>query len=162
MEHLAERLRFTEIDVIYASDLKRAVIGAQIIGRWHDVPLHYLADLREMDFGEWEGLALTEIAKQFSAELAKRQADIQNYRAPGAHENIRELAERVQGCVRNIRQKHAGQNVLLVGHGGVNRVILCDALGLDLNRVYHLHQDYGCLNIIDYFPDYTLVRLVNG
>jgi alpha-ribazole phosphatase/probable phosphoglycerate mutase len=115
-----------------------------------------------MDFGEWEGLALTEIAKQFSAELAKRQSDIQNYRAPGAKENIRELADRVLGCVGNIRQKHAGQNILLVGHGGVNRVILCDALGLDLNRVYHLHQDYGCLNIIDYFPDYTLVRLVNG
>jgi len=162
MEHLAEKLRFTEIDVIYSSTLKRAVIGAQMIGRWHAGPIFNLPELAEMDFGVWEGLAFSEIAEQFKDELAQRQMDIKHFRAPAARENIQDLAERVLGCVKNIRQKHASQNILLVGHGGVNRVILCDALGLDLSRVYRLHQDYGCLNIIDYFSDSTLVRLVNG
>ena len=51
---------------------------------------------------------------------------------------------------------------VIVAHGGVNRVILCNALGLDLPKMFNLHQDYGCLNITDYFSDSTLVRLING
>ncbi|RPI77290.1 MAG: histidine phosphatase family protein [Desulfobacteraceae bacterium] len=162
MKHLAEKLRFAEIDVIYSSMLKRTISGAQIIGQWHDGPVFHLPEFAEMDFGAWEGMAFSEIAQQFQDELAQRQSDILHYRAPGARDTIQSLAERVLGCLKEIRRKHDGQNILLVGHAGVNRVILCDALGLDLNRVYHLHQDYGCLNIIDYFPDSTLVRLVNG
>ena len=55
-----------------------------------------------------------------------------------------------------------GNDILLVGHGVVNRIILCNALGLDLTQMFKFHQDYGCLNIVDYFPDSTLVRLING
>jgi alpha-ribazole phosphatase/probable phosphoglycerate mutase len=49
-----------------------------------------------------------------------------------------------------------------VAHAGVNRVILCDALSLPLQHLFRLDQNYGCLNIIDYFPDFTVVRLING
>ena len=58
--------------------------------------------------------------------------------------------------------RHDDEDLLIVAHGGVNRVILCDALELDLSHVFNLHQAYGCLNIIDYFPDSTLIRLING
>ena len=44
----------------------------------------------------------------------------------------------------------------------VNRVILCHTLGLDLSRLFHLQQDYGCLNIIEYYPDSTQLKLLNG
>ncbi|PIU52615.1 MAG: phosphoglycerate mutase, partial [Deltaproteobacteria bacterium CG07_land_8_20_14_0_80_60_11] len=45
---------------------------------------------------------------------------------------------------------------------GVNRVILSEALGLPLDHLFRLDQNYGCLNIIDYFPDMAVVRLING
>jgi len=37
-----------------------------------------------------------------------------------------------------------------------------ESLGLPLTHLFRLHQNYGCLNIIDYLPDFTVVRLLNG
>ena len=65
-------------------------------------------------------------------------------------------------CLAEVLEIQDGHDFLIVGHGAVNRVILCDALGLELRHMFRLHQDYGSLNIIDYFPDSTLVRLMNG
>jgi alpha-ribazole phosphatase/probable phosphoglycerate mutase len=39
---------------------------------------------------------------------------------------------------------------------------LSDALGLCLEFLFRLDQNYGCLNVIDYFPDLAVVRLING
>jgi len=85
-----------------------------------------------------------------------------NFRTPGKGETIAELSQRVLPCFENILCRQEGRDFLIVGHGAVNRVILCKALGLDLMHMFRLHQDYGCLNIVDYFPDSTVVRLVNG
>ena len=161
IEHLADQLRLVNIRAIYSSDLKRSVKGAQIIARHHDVPLHALPELREMYFGDWEGATLTEIREHFPDELDRRNADLVNYQPPGGGESIGHLSERIMSCFQNILDEQKGNDILIVGHGGVNRVILCSALGLDLTRMFSLQQDYGCLNIIDYFPDSTLVRLVN-
>ena len=162
LEHLAERLRLADIRAIYSSDLQRSVKGAQIIARYHDVPLHSLPELREMYFGEWEGLALEEVRQRFPHELEKRQAEPVDYRPPGNGESVRQLSGRVMACFQNILENQKGDDILFVGHGAVNRVILCNALGLDLSRMFHLKQDFGCLNIIDYYADSTQVNLMNG
>jgi alpha-ribazole phosphatase len=162
MERLADRLRLAAIHAVYSSDLRRSVMGARIIACHHDVPLFALPELREMYFGDWEGVTLTEIRECFPHELESRNADLLNYRPPGDGESIGQLSNRIMDCFKGILEEQKGKDILLVGHGAVNRVILCHALGLDLTRFFSLHQDYGCLNIIDYFPDSTLVRLVNG
>lgn len=162
MENLAERLRLVNISAIYSSDLKRSLKGARIIARHHDAPLHALPELREMHFGDWEGLTLTEIREHFPDELEKRKTDLLNYQNPGEGETIENLSERVMNCFKSILEDQEGNDILLVGHGAVNRVILCHALDLDLSRMFKIHQDYGCLNIIDYFADTTLVRMMNG
>ncbi|MBN1849197.1 MAG: alpha-ribazole phosphatase [Deltaproteobacteria bacterium] len=162
MEKLAERLRFISLAAIYSSDLKRTRLGAQIIAKYHDVKHHILEDLREMFFGDWEGMPLKEIGGRFPEELEERQKDMAGFRPPGNGESMRDLAERVIPCLQKILEQEKGREILIVAHGGVNRVILCHALKLDLNNVFHIHQNYGCLNIIDYFQDAALVRLMNG
>lgn len=162
MEHLAERLRLANIGAIYCSDLRRSLKGARIIARHHDVPLHVMTELREMYFGDWEGLSLKEIRENFPHELEKREADLLNYQAPGDGESIGDLSKRIMDRFLQILEDQKGHDFLFVGHGAVNRVILCAALGLDLNKMFSIHQGYGCLNIIDYIPNSTLVRLING
>jgi len=162
MGHLAERLRLANIKAIYSSDLKRSVIGARIIARHHDAPLYAMPQLREMYFGDWEGLTLEEIRKGFPRELERRKADLVNFEIPGKGESLGRLSKRIRDCFLNILKDQKGKDILIVGHGAVNRVILCTALGLDLARLFNLQQDYGCLNIVDYFTDSTLVRLING
>ncbi len=161
-QHMAERLRLAEPAAIYGSDLKRSKRGARIIGRHHDVPLYFLPELREMYFGAWEGLTFSEIQKGFPQELEKRKKDLARFEAPGGGESVLDFSKRIVRCFEQILSEQKGNDIVIVAHGGVNRVILSQALGLDLERIFYLHQDYGCLNIIDYFPDSTLVRLVNG
>ncbi|MCD6305728.1 MAG: histidine phosphatase family protein [Deltaproteobacteria bacterium] len=162
IKYLAERLRFTGPTAIYASDLVRSADSARMIARHHDVPLYFLPELREMKFGDWEGLTLTEIRRRFPDELQKRQQDLINYKAPGDSESIADLAARVEAVFERIRAEQQGNDIVIAGHGAVNRIILCRALGLDPARMFSIHQAYGCLNIIDYFRDTTLVRLING
>lgn len=162
MKQMADRLRLTEPTAIYSSDLSRSVTSARLIARHHDVPLFLRPELREMRFGDWEGLTLTEIRTRFPEELQKRQDDLLNYRAPGNGESVADLAARIEAVFGDIRAEQQGNDIVIVAHGAVNRVILCKALGLDLVRMFSIHQAYGCLNIIDYFPDTTLVRLMNG
>ncbi len=161
MEHLAERLRLAQIQAVYSSDLKRSLHGARLIARFHDVLIHPVPEIREIYFGTWEGCSFKDLRERFPEELSRREADLVHFKPPGG-ESIGELAERVRPCLKEIRDRHAEKNILIVGHGAVNRVILCDALGLDLTRMFSLQQNYGCLNIVDYFMDRTLVRLVNG
>jgi len=162
MEQMAERLRLTELKSIFSSDLIRSTTSARLIARHHDVPIYFLPELREMKFGDWEGLTLTDIRTRFPEELQKREDDLVNYRAPGNGESIADLAARVEAVFDRIRAEQQGNDIVIAAHGAVNRVILCKALGLDLARMFNIHQAYGCLNIIDYFPDATLVRLING
>ena len=162
MKQMAERLSLTEPKAIYSSDLKRSATGARLIARYHDVPLYFLPELREMDFGDWEGLTLSEIRHNFPEELQKREKDLINYKAPGEGESIADLSERIETVFERIRAEQKGNDIVIAAHGAVNRVILCKALGLDLDRMFNIHQGYGCLNIIDYFPESTLVRLISG
>ena len=149
VQQVAERLRLVGISAIYSSDLKRSAISARQIARYHDVPFHSLPELREMFFGDWEG-------------MKKRQEDLVNFKGPGDGESVHQFSERISNCFEHITSEQQGKNIVIVAHGAVNRIILCNALGLDLARMFNIQQDYGCLNIIDYFPDSTLVRLVNG
>lgn len=162
MQQMAERLRLIEPGAIYSSDLERSVTGARFVARYHDVPLYLLPELREIYFGTWEGLPLAEIRDRFPGELEKRQADLMNYETPGGGESLGRFLDRITKCLERILDERKGDDLVIVAHGGVNRVVLCQALGLDLNRMFNIHQDYGCLNTLDYYPDFTLVRLING
>jgi alpha-ribazole phosphatase len=76
---------------------------------------------------------------------------------------LQQMADRVRLVMDELLEKHRGEEIALVAHGGVNRVILLDAIGAPLTQMFHIEQSYGCRNIIDYFADsYTTVQLLNG
>ncbi len=162
MQQVAERLRFAEIGAIYSSDLERSASGARMIARYHDVPLRFLSELKEIYFGDWEGRTMAEIRSDFPKELTKRQADLVNYQPPGDGESIGRFSKRIMKIYERILSEQRDNDIVIVAHGAVNRVILCEALGLDIVHMFNIQQDYGCLNIIDYFTDSRVVRLVNG
>ena len=65
--------------------------------------------------------------------------------------------------IDGIVARHRGEEVLVVGHGGVNRVILLNAIGAPLSALFNIEQHYACLNIIDYYADgKAVVKLLNG
>jgi len=160
-EKLAAQLQSLPLAGIYASDLTRAATGAQIISRGRDVTPQIIPEFREVNFGEWEGLNFKEIAERYPEELEARFKDLATFRIPGG-ESLTDVRLRALPRLTGLIEKHQQQAFLLVAHAGINRVILSDALGLSLEFLFRLDQNYGCLNIIDYFPDLAVVRLING
>jgi len=156
------RLQKKELKAVYSSDLTRCRIGAQLIAPDHGLEPVFVPDLRELHVGDWEGQTWQELQAAYPQEWQARLADIVNYRMPNG-ENLLDLAQRVRPALKKIVSAHPGEDVLLVAHGGVNRLILLDAIGAPLESLFNIEQSYGCLNIIDYYPDgHASVQLLNG
>jgi alpha-ribazole phosphatase len=162
MHRLAGLLEGKNIAAVYSSDLIRSAKGADIISRRVGTSYTPLRALRERSVGAWEGLTAEEIRTRFPEEYPRWRADLLNYRPPGG-ECLLDVRNRILPVYRKLVSSHPEQEIALLLHGGVNRVILADALGLDMLNLFRVDQDYGALNIIDYFNDgMAVVRLMNG
>jgi len=161
LEKLARQLEAAPLAAVYSSDLIRSWEGAKILCRGRELEPVRIAEFREISFGMWEGLSFEEIAAQYPEELNARFRDLANFRIPGG-ESLGDVRDRALPRLRELIKHHPGQAFALVAHAGVNRVVLSDALGAPLNNLFRIDQSYGCLNIIDYFPDLSVVRLING
>lgn len=162
MVQMAERLRHVEIQAIYGSDLQRSVEGARHLARYHNVPLYLLPGFREMFFGDWEGLSLSRVREAFPQELAERERDPLHFAPPGGGESLLVFSERILEGLEALLEKEQGKTVALVGHAGVNRVLLCHALGLDMKHMFRLDQGYGCLNILEFYEKWPFIKMMNG
>ncbi len=112
---LAEKLAGEQIDAVYASDLSRARETAETIGARLGLPVALDPDLREKDWGTWEGLSAVERDRvEFVGESTE------------AH------GERTLRALRRIADRHPGGHVLVVTHGGSIRRVQAAALGLAL------------------------------
>ena len=162
LEAVAGRLAGVPLDAVWSSDLDRCRYGAEQLAAARALTVVYSPALRELHVGEWEGRTWQELQASYPVEWQARLDDIVHYRIPGG-ESFLDAARRVRAALAKLLDAHPGQNVALVAHGGVNRIILLDALGAPLDRVFCLEQDYACVNVIDYFADgYRTVRLVNA
>jgi broad specificity phosphatase PhoE len=105
-KELAEQLAGEGADAIYASDLARAKETAEIVGSRLGLPVVIDADLREKNWGTWEGLTGDErIGVEYVGESTEEHRD------------------RVMGAVRRIVERHPRQRVVVVTHGGSLRRI---------------------------------------
>lgn len=161
MNKLKERFHKEEINALFCSDLIRTIKGAEIIAAYHNIEPLACPDFREINLGVWEGLTRDEIIERYPQEYHQRLQDLAHYRIKGG-ESFKDLQLRVMKKLSTILNELKNKNILLVAHGGVNRVILFDALNLDLQQLTRIDQAYGCVNIIDYYEDGPVVKLVNG
>jgi alpha-ribazole phosphatase len=160
-QYLANHLKEVKLAGIYSSDLTRTRRGAEIINEGRGLTVQSVPEFREINFGIWEGLSFQEIMTRYPDELQQRFADLANFRIPQG-ESLKDLEARVAPRLADLIQQHAGEAFLVVAHAGINRVILSQAMGLSLQHIFHLDQAYAGLNIVDYYPDLAVVRLLNG
>lgn len=157
---LREVLKRADLTAVFSSDLKRSRETARIIAAPHAIEVEARLELREIALGLWEGAAFTEIRRRFPGEFEKRGADIVHYRPPGG-ESFLDCAFRVTAAFIEILHATTG-DILLVGHAGVNRILLCEALGKPLWELLTIPQDYGCLNVLTYDDGSLQVERLNA
>ncbi|NPA49492.1 MAG: histidine phosphatase family protein [Thermodesulfobacteria bacterium] len=156
---LVDGLREISLTAVYASDLERAALPARWLAEERQIPLHLRPGLREIDFGAWSGKSFAELLQipEFSARLEEPEKI-----SPPGGESLLELQERGLLVLEEIRQKFCGGTVAVFTHGGLIRVLLLHALGAGLRNFFRLQQDYAAVNLLDIFPQGSVVRLVNG
>ena len=162
MTRLADFLSGEPIKAIYTSDLQRSVKGGQIIAASLGLKFEKIPELKELHLGRWEGLTRKEASEKYPEEADFSFRDLATSKVKEG-ESLNDLKARVLPAIEAIVKAHPNEAICVVAHGGVNRVILCDALGLSNENFFRIEQDYGCLNLVDYFSDSTkVVKLLNG
>ncbi|MFF4778409.1 bifunctional RNase H/acid phosphatase [Microtetraspora fusca] len=148
------------IDVIVSSPLTRARQTAEAVAARTGVPVRVERDLREADFGAWEGHTFAEIQRDWPAELAAWLGDPSV--APPGGESFTEAGLRVERAREQIVAEHEGKTVLVVSHVTPIKLLLRFALMAPPESLYRMHLDVACLSAIDYYADGpAVVRALN-
>jgi broad specificity phosphatase PhoE len=160
---LAARLKDIGIAAIYSSPLLRARQTAEAIAAHHRVEVKIEPDLREIDYGDWEGLKVADVLEQFPEIEKLRREEPMKFVAPNG-EPMRQFAKRVISAIQRVAASHADETICVIAHQTVNRFILCWILqsphpaprtphSLDFRFWRQLRQDPACVNLLQVRED---------
>jgi probable phosphoglycerate mutase len=155
----ARELAAVPLDRVVVSDLVRAMETAAILTADRGLTLEPHAQLREIQPGRLADLPPDAAVKAF---LGAFTSEFDRGARFLGGETFGSLADRVLDCFQELLNDRGWRHLLIVAHGGVNRVILANALALGLRGFGVFEQDPCCLNILDVADDGRfLIRLVN-
>ena len=138
---LIARLAGKTFDAIYSSDLKRAMETAIPIARTLDLPHSKTSNLREIDFGDWEGLTWKEIEER-DPDYAQRWLQTFPY-LPAPHGEIFAAFEsRILQEVTHLQGMGQDRKVIVVTHGGAMRTVLRALLGYTEEAAHETTKTY--------------------
>ena len=116
-------------DVLYTSPLRRAVDTAQIVGRRIGLVPEPVEDLKEIGFGSWENLTFEEIQERDPAGLAAVMNGSDIARG-GSGETLEGVARRMSAALGSLAERHEGERIGVVSHGGALRAYATALLGI--------------------------------
>ena len=125
------------IDAVVSSPLRRAAATAAIAATELGLTADTDDDLRETDFGDWEGFTLAEIEQRWPAAAARWQHNPEQ--APPGGESFADTARRVHRACDRLLLDHLGQRVLVVSHVTPIKIMLCRALDVPLATLYRMY-----------------------
>jgi broad specificity phosphatase PhoE len=144
LEHLKDR----PLRAIYSSDLQRSYLTAQPIARHLGLPILRQTELKEIGFGILEGKNLFQFDEELKNQWNRFKDDRFSYRIPGA-ENYTDVANRLKPFMERILQQHEGEEILIVGHRVVNRLLIGMFLKFPLEKTLKIEQTNDCLYLIE-------------
>ena len=156
---VAERLADQKIDVVYASDLKRAWETAQIIVAKNGLNILSEPRLRELKFGILEGLTFDEAQEQYPELIAAWLGDF--HQTPQGGETIDLFNARIVSLLEDLKQEHDEQTVLLVAHGGPLSELLRVVLELSPQKRWYLELENASLSEVLIAEDFISLKRLN-
>ncbi|WZL73878.1 alpha-ribazole phosphatase [Clostridiaceae bacterium 35-E11] len=157
---LARKFKEMPLGNIFCSNMKRTEKTAQVIGKYHDIKPQKIKDLCEINLGDWEGRTFEEVRQRYPEEFKKRGEDIINYCTPNG-ESFFDVNKRVMKAFYDILS-NTDKNLLIVGHAGVNKLILCNIRNIPIEDMFKIRQNYACINIIHQRDKEFEIKLLNG
>ena len=154
---VAEYLSTQSIAAVYSSDLQRAHITATRIAEKHNLDVCVDRDLREVNYGAWEGLGESELLESWKEQWLARQSDPWNVSTPEG-ESYAQMWQRFFPKWEKLIQAHDGQTAVLVGHNGLIRMLVCHLLGAPFENFKRVHVSNCSVSKIEVEAERVLIR----
>jgi probable phosphomutase (TIGR03848 family) len=153
---LAERLGPVPVDAIYSSPLERCQETAAVVAEAKGLKLETLEDVGEVQYGDWTGRTIKELAKEPLWKLV--QATPSAARFPEG-ESLYEMQARSVQAVERLRAAHPEQTVAVCSHADVIKAVACHYLGMHLDLYQRVVVGPGSVTAFAFGPVPYLVRL---
>ena len=157
---LSYRLRPVRVAAAFTSPLGRAVETAHIITKFKHLDIIEEPDLREINFGDWEGRTFDRIRELYPKELETWTTRPQDYDIPRG-ESLMDVAARCTAFIERAKARYERQTVLAVTHSVPSKLLVAISIGLPVENIHSLRMDNASLTIIDFYPDRPIMRLFN-
>ena len=161
-----DRLATVPLAAIVSSPLERCRQTAKAIASAHPDPPRISTErgITECDYGEWQGRALKELAKERLWATVQTQPSAATF--PGG-ESMGQMLGRAVAAVRGrdaLVEAERGADAVwvAVSHGDLIKAILADALGMHLDLFQRLHVDPASVSILRYTPSRPFVLATNS
>lgn len=158
---LLEQLKNQSLSAIYTSNLQRSILTAQPIAHHFGLPIRQESELDEIAFGVLEGRNLYQFDEVTKNEWERFKDDRFNYHIPGA-ENYTDVANRIKPFIDKTLRNHEGEEVLVVGHRVVNRLLIGMLMEYPLEWVLKIEQTHDCLYLIQKNNEAKVFHYLNG
>jgi broad specificity phosphatase PhoE len=122
-EAVATELARVKVDRIVSSDLSRTRDTAEAIAKPHGIRVEIVPELREIDVGDRTG-------KTFDETKGLPSWNDDGFVAWPGGETLEQVLARTLGAIERLTRESPGKTILVVGHGGVNRILLSHFLGI--------------------------------
>ncbi|MFZ5451850.1 MAG: histidine phosphatase family protein [Thermodesulfobacteriota bacterium] len=159
-ELAGEWLQKETIHAAYSSPLSRARDTAQAICQHHNLQVADLPGLADINYGEWQGLPLTEVKEVYADLYRQWETAPHTVRFPKG-ETLEEVLHRAWAAVEEVVERHPGQVVLLAAHRAVNKVLIARFIGLDNSNFWRIGQDTTAINRFHLMGDTWHIMSVN-
>jgi broad specificity phosphatase PhoE len=157
VEQIASLLRQKEFDAIYCSPMLRCRQTLDILAL--EQTSHICEELREIDFGRWEGLTFAEICEQDGEIVDSWSRWSEDFSFPQG-ESLRDFLNRIMQIKKKIAEGPA-EKLLLVTHGGVIRHLICSCLGLAPEKYLLFDVQPGLFAVVDLYRDGGILAGLN-
>lgn len=160
-ELTGKRLIKEDIKKIYSSDLKRAYQTAKIIGNILNVEVIPIKELREINFGIWEGLNSDILESKYPKEHELWLKQPEKLKIDGA-ETIFEVQKRAMESINKIISDNDNEdNILIVSHGATLKTIILGLLGVDISHFKNMSLKNVSISIIEFRQFNKVLTLLN-
>ncbi len=151
-ETTAQRLQLLgqRFSALYCSDLQRARQTAAAVMRRQTMAVAYDTRLRERHYGLFQGLTYDEAERRHPELYHRFKVGEPGLALPEHGEALADFALRVQTALHDIAQRHPGEQILVVTHGGVLNIVHRLASGEPLEAPRKVAIPNAALNWIEY------------
>jgi broad specificity phosphatase PhoE len=144
---LRHHLKDRPLSVIYTSTRQRSILTAQPLADHLGLPIQSQPELDEIAFGMLEGKLLFHFDEELKSEWEKFKDNRFIYRIPGA-ENYSDVADRIKPFTERLLRDHQGEEVLVVGHRVVNRLLIGMLMNYPQEKVLEIEQTNDMLYLV--------------